>query len=145
MKRFCIVLASIALVLCAWSPAFALPPLPHHVSGTIAVNGSAVQDGTTIAAWTGATQLATTTTLISPPGSGIAYYAITVPGDDSETAGVIEGATPGAVIRFYIGAPYMTWADQQVTWQSGGITTLHLTATPGATMPRLYCPVISRP
>jgi len=138
-------LVSIALVLCAWSPAFALPPLPHYVSGTVTVDGSSVSDGTVITAWADTTQLATTTTLTNPPGGGASYYAISLPGDDSETPGVIEGATPGSIVRFYVGAPYRIWAEQQVTWQSGTLTTIHLTATPGASETRLYCPVISRP
>jgi hypothetical protein len=145
MKRFGVLLVAIALVLFAWSPAFAIPPIPHHFSGRITVDGDDVQDGTIIAAWTGTTQLVTATTLIDPPGSGNSYYVVTVPGDDSETPGIIEGAYPGAVIRFYIGSPYMTWAEQQATWQSGEITTLNLTATTDSPVHRLYCPIISRP
>ena len=149
MRRSWRLLLTTILFLLAWTPAvFAFPPIPHYFSGTVLVDGNAVTDGTTISAWTGANQLVTTTTLKAPPGSGASYYAITIPGDDLDTAGIIEGAQPVAAIRFYIGPPYMTWAEQQGIWRTGEITHLNLTATtssPESMHPRLYCPVIRRP
>jgi len=106
--------------------AYAFPPIPHQFSGIVRVDGNNVPNGTVISAWMDSIQLATTQAWITPPDGGSSWYSISVPGDDPDTP-PIEGAYPGAIIRFCIGSPCSDWADQQGTWQSGGITTLNLT------------------
>ena len=125
--------------------AYAFPPIPHHFTGSVKIDESSTPDGTVISAWVESMNLATTQTLSAPPGYGNSVYSIVVPGDDPDTA-QIEGAYPGATIRFCLGSPCSVWADQQGVWQSGGLSVLDLTATtatPEPGSPRVFLPVIT--
>ena len=104
------------------SPVYTAPPLPSSFYGTVKVGGANVPIGTPVTAWINGVQYA------SYPASiylGDTVYSLNVPGDNSETPGVIEGGVEGNTIVFHIGALV---ADQTAIWHSGPNINLNLTA-----------------
>lgn len=104
------------------------PPLilaPFGPSGTVTLDGAAVAAGTTVAAWCGGVQRATTAVFIQ---NGASRYALVVPGDDPATPSVREGCLPAETVTFRVGD---YWSGQAVPWTSGGLA-LALTAVSAA-------------
>lgn len=126
MKIYRLLLSVIlGLSLLTWksSPVNALPPLPSSFYGTVSVNGGIVPEDLPITAWINGVQYAITYTLIYGSDS---VYALSVPGDDPSTAGIIEGGTEGQTIVFKID---QLTASQSGTWHGGTNPNLNLTAT----------------
>ena len=112
-KRLITTILLLVLFMGTYSMVEAVPPLPSSFHGTVKVNGAYVPAGTVISAWIDDVQYAQTTTELY---LGESVYAIDVPGDDSSTAGIIEGGTSGDTIVFKIdGVP----ASQTGSWTSG--------------------------
>ena len=91
-KRLITTILLLVLFMGTYSMVEAVPPLPSSFHGTVKVNGAYVPAGTVISAWIDDVQYAQTTTELY---LGESVYAIDVPGDDSSTAGIIEGGAPG--------------------------------------------------
>jgi hypothetical protein len=113
---------TIGLLLANVSTAFAMPPLPSSFYGTVKVNGANAPVGAIVSARINAVEYAHTTVGLYLGGT---VYGLVVPGDDSSTAGVIEGGKTGNTVVFYIDG---VLADQTGTWNSGSNVSLNLTA-----------------
>ncbi len=104
----------------------AMPPLPSSFYGTVKINGLNAAVGTSVTAWINGVQYAGTTSLSY--NSDI-VYSLDVPGDDSETTGVIEGGVAGDTVVFHIGN-YV--AIQTGSWSGGTNVQLNINANAGA-------------
>jgi hypothetical protein len=123
-----IAFAIVAVLLFSNVPsALALPPLPSSFYGTVKVNNANVPVGTPIAALINGVPYATANAFLY---NGDTVYTLTVPGDDPETQGVIEGGVTGNIIVFRIGT--RTTANETAPWQSGTNVERNLTASPTA-------------
>ncbi len=114
---------ALTLLLYNFSSALALPPQPSSFWGTVKIDGAYAPAGSIVSARINGVQYASTTVVIS---AGVAYYAVSVPGDDTATPGTIEGGAPGDTVVFYVGS-YI--AGQTGSWTSGTNVRLDLTAS----------------
>jgi hypothetical protein len=105
-----------------YSPSQAYPVLPSSFYGTIRVDGSNVEPGTSIKALFENQVFAEGVTLIY---EGASVYTINVPGDDNDTQ-EIDGGREGEQIFFEVGGLV---ADQTGTWHSATNVELNLTVT----------------
>jgi len=94
----------------------AAPPFPHFFQGTVrATPGTDVGGDVIITAVINGVPYGTDGT------NFFGRYDLSIPGDDPDTP-FVEGAVPGDVIRFYVGAPHSQYALQTSTWAEGGDT-----------------------
>lgn len=94
------ILFALALSFLAILPAAALvPPTPSSFWGTVKLNDNHAPDGTTVIAKINGVEYAQTSTFTN---SGASYYTVDVPGDDPDTADVVEGGVTGDTVVFYI-------------------------------------------
>ncbi|MBI5935697.1 MAG: InlB B-repeat-containing protein [Chloroflexi bacterium] len=119
---------ALTLLLYNFSSALAMPPLPSSFWGTAKIDGAYAPAGTIVSARINGVERASATVVIS---AGIAYYTVSVPGDDPATPGTIEGGVPGDTVVFYIGS-YI--AGQTGSWASGTNVRLDLTASTDRTV-----------
>ena len=103
--------------------AMAVPPIPSGFYGTVKIDGANVATGTIISARIGGIEYENTTVLLY---GGDTVFSLDVPGDDPETAGIVEGGVQGETIAFFIGS---VQANQTATWQYGTNISLNLTAS----------------
>jgi hypothetical protein len=113
-------LISISHVSIVW----AVPPLPSSLYGTVKADGANPPSGTSVSAWIGGVKYAET--LVALHG-GDAVYSLNVPGDDPDTASLVEGGRVGDTITLRIGAQP---AAQTAPWQNGTNLRLNLTSAP---------------
>jgi hypothetical protein len=117
----------VAALLATAIPALATPPTPYSIYGTVLNNGANVAAGTEISAWINGVKYAYSPAFIS---SGVSYYTLDVPGDDTSTPGVIEGGKDGDLVYFKIGGQ---WAAEHGVWHSvTSVEILNLTVSPTA-------------
>ena len=128
-NKFFILLLTISLLLMNMSVAIAFPPLPSGFYGTVKINGVNVAAGTKISGWINGVKYAETTVLSY---QGNTVYSLDVPGDDSDSAGVIDGGVSGNVVSFHINDLV---ALQTGSWVSGTNIELNLTAVQSNTAP----------
>jgi hypothetical protein len=142
MKKYrlsIMLILTIGLLLFSIQPVLAVPPIPSGFYGTAKIDGLNVPAGTIVSARINGTQYAST---IVETYLGDTVYSMDVPGDDTESSGVIEGGVEGNTISFYIGAIKVT---QTATWHSGINANLNLTGISGS-LPAfsLYIPYLCR-
>jgi hypothetical protein len=128
------VIIGFSLLILKSSPVNAVPPLPSGFYGTVTVNGAIVPVDLPITAWINGVQYAITDTLNYGSDS---VYAISVPGDDPSTAGIIEGGTEGQTIVFKID---QFSANQTGIWNNGTNVPLNLSAVGY----RIFLPLVGR-
>jgi hypothetical protein len=113
------------------------PVLPSGFWGTVKIDGENAPVGATVSAWINGVQYAYTTTQLYE-ATGETVYSLDVPGDQPETAGVIEGGKSGDTIIFKVNGAS---ANESGSWQSGVNTEINLTlAKP--TEYNIFIPVI---
>jgi len=101
---------------------YAFPPLPSGFYGSVKIDGANVPAGTVVTARINGVQYASTviTTYL-----GDTVFSLNVPGDDTDSPGVIDGGVPGDTVVFFIGSRQ---AQQTAAWSSGSNVALNLTA-----------------
>jgi hypothetical protein len=128
MKRirlFIALILTLSILLINVKPALAVPLTPSEFYGTVTING-----------------ITSTTAIVVGRIAGVQYggaaiwdcvtlpyctYVLTVPSDDSDTTGTIEGGVEGNTVDFYVNGAK---AVQTGTWHSGGLPVLlNLTVT----------------
>jgi hypothetical protein len=142
MKNFrllTILIMTIGIVLFYVQPVMAFPPMPSSFWGTVKIDGAFVPVNTVVSARINGVQYAST---IASAYQGEIYYSLDIPGDDSESAGIIEGGMEGDTITFYIGS---IKATQTAIWHTGTMVSLNLTGyTAEPTSFTLFLPIIKR-
>jgi len=123
----CLVLMVTTLV--AASAVWAVPPFPHTFYGTVRVGGENVPTGTSVTAWweRDPGEWAQCGSALTQMQGGSSVYAVTVIGDDPETA-TQEGPLEDAELRFRVGEE---WAEERGIWHEEGTTELALTSHGG--------------
>lgn len=104
----------------------AVPLLPSSFYGKVLVNNAPVADGTEVQALVNGQVVASS---LTQPYQGSSYYSLSVPSDDTQTAGV-EGGREGDIVQFKVGG---LAAVETGTWHSGTNVELNLTVTAAAT------------
>jgi hypothetical protein len=123
IKSFILLIVLLCLGnLLLFSPSQAYPVLPSSFYGTIQVDGTNVEPGTSIKALIGGQAFAEEVTLVY---EGVSVYTIHVPGDHNDTHEV-DGGREGEQITFLIGGLV---AAQSGTWHSGTNVELNLTVS----------------
>ena len=117
------IMLMVSLLIFNVQSAMAVPPIPSGFYGTVKIDGANVPNGTIISARIGGVEYENTTVLLH---DGDTVYSLDVPGDDPETAGVVEGGVQGETITFFIGS---IQANETATWQYGTNIPLNLTAS----------------
>jgi hypothetical protein len=133
MKKSCLFVALIlafSVLLFLAQPAHAQPLLPSEFYGTVTING-VTSTTATVVGKINSVQYggAATWDCVTLP---YCVYVLSIPSDDSDTTGVIEGGVEGNTINFFVNG---NQAAQTGTWHSGTIVSLNLTVTstpPGA-------------
>jgi hypothetical protein len=105
----------LTLLLLIALPAVAAPPIGHTVSGTVRVDGTAVNAKELTIRVSGVVFTTTTT------ASG--FYGYTIPGDDPDTASTIEGGKQDDAVAFALDGVELV---ETVAWSAGADTTLNL-------------------
>jgi VCBS repeat-containing protein len=128
MKRICLFTAlilTLGILLINVKPALAVPLTPSEFYGTVTINGITSTTATVVGRIAG----------VQYGGAAIwdcvtlpyCTYVLTVPSDDSDTTGTIEGGVEGNTVDFYVNG---TKAAQTGTWHSGGLPVqINLTVT----------------
>ena len=126
-------LASV-LSLIAVQPVLGQPPLPSSFYGRVDFDGTDLSPGAAVCAWINGIKFAETTVLLY---EGHSVYAINIPGDDPESAGV-EGGVEGDIITFRVlGYP----SPDTAVWHSA-TNVEHDIAAFSAPLSGLYLPLI---
>jgi hypothetical protein len=126
-----VVLAVVVVcILATVAPAFASPPTPYKPCGSVASGAVSAPNGVEVSAWIGGVQYG------QPVLTASGFYSLIVPGDDPDTADVIEGGVNGQTVSFKINGQV---ANQTATWTSGGggcgtSVRVNLTVNPTAVM-----------
>ena len=106
------IIIAISLLLINFASVSAVPPLPSSFWGTVKINGANVETGTKVTAWINGVKYSETTVLLD---EGNTVFSLDIPGDDSATAGVVEGGVAGNTVVFHIGdlvaTPTGIWAS----------------------------------
>lgn len=118
-----IVLLTFSLLFAQFSPASAVPPLPSSFYGPVSLNDAAVNVGDRISAWINGVKYAESLVVLYEDEK---VYSLDVPGDDPETAGVIEVGIPGDSVTFRVNDFI---AAESAPWQSGTNLERPLTVT----------------
>lgn len=106
-------LFALALALLTIMPASAaVPPTPASFWGWVTIDGANAPDGTTVTLSINGVQYAQTATSTN---NGASYYSVDVPGDDPDTADVVEGGVTGDTVVFYINGEEIA----SESWSSG--------------------------
>lgn len=92
----------------------AAPPIPATYWGYATVNGNPYPDGTLVEALIDDTVFATTTVFTYEGDAGL--YLVDVPGDDPDSADVVEGGQTGDAITFRVNSIV---AQETILWRSG--------------------------
>ena len=112
--------------------------LPASFFGTVKIDDEIPPAGTTIkAVINGITHV----TCMVSMHNGDAVYALSVPGDNPDTHGIIEGGVAGDIVQFLIDN---TPADQTGTWVSESNTEIDLSATIPADKNIYYLPLFCK-
>ena len=116
-----LIVLTLGLLVFDVQPALAFPPLPSTFYGTVKIDEANVPAGTVVSAQINDVKFAFATVITY---HGDIVYSLDIPGDDSETTGIIEGGVEGDTIVFYIGT---TKATQTAIWHGGPLVSLNLT------------------
>jgi hypothetical protein len=135
LRRLLTLFLTFGVLLFYVTPVLAVPPLPSSFFGKVKSNGANVPAGVQVTAWINGVRYATSAYIID---NGDTVFSLNVPGDDTDTPGVIEGGVPGDTIIFFIGR---NQADQTALWQSGKNVNLDLT-TPLPISLQIYLPLV---
>jgi len=108
------------------SSALAFPAMPSSFYGTVKLNNTNLPDGTVVQAFNSDLMIAQGYTQTY---QGESVYALSVPGDDTDTV-VIDGGREGDKITFKAGGIIAT---ETGTWHSGTNVVLNLTITSAST------------
>lgn len=123
-------LAIVILLLLSFRSAFAAAPvLPSTFYGTVKLNGQLLPPGSTIEAQINGQTVATTLTFSD---SGQSVFVIDLPGDDPDTASVVEGGVENQSVQFLVnGKP----SSPSAIWHYGTQARLDLSAYDDAVVP----------
>ncbi len=99
----------------------AFPPIPSGFYGTVKVDGANVPNGTVIYAEIDGQQYASAVVMTYNVDT---VYSLDVPGDNSDSPGILEGGVEGDTVVFFIGT---IQATQTAIWHSGTNISLNLT------------------
>jgi hypothetical protein len=129
-RVFTALILAFSVLLFLAQPVKAQPLLPSEFYGTVMING-VTSTTATVVGKINSVQYggAASWDCVTLP---YCVYVLSVPSDDADTTGIIEGGVEGNTVEFYVNG---VKANQTGTWHSGTIVRLDLTVTstpPGA-------------